>query len=82
MQSTQTMLLERAMQPEVLGILVPIVAMLAVTAVWITKLWIRHRERMAMIEMGMNPDQRPEKAAGNDAEFRFDATVARDDYRR
>jgi hypothetical protein len=44
------------LRPEVLGSLVPVAAIFMVTVIVITKLVIRHRERMAMIEQGMDPD--------------------------
>ena len=47
---------DRILQPQVLSMLIPISAILMVGAVMITKLIIRHRERLAMIEQGMNPD--------------------------
>jgi hypothetical protein len=77
MDSTQASLIQRLLEPDVLGTLVPIVAVIVGGAVWIAKLLIRHRERMAMIEMGMNPDHQPdESGAGN--EVRLEATIARD----
>jgi hypothetical protein len=48
--------------PETIGIMVPIVAIVAFAIVVILKLLIRHRERMAMIERGMHPDYPPEDA--------------------
>jgi hypothetical protein len=49
---------ERLLQEEVLVFLVPITAILVGGAIVITKLIIRHRERIAMIEHGMDPDRR------------------------
>ncbi len=46
---------------ELFGIMIPIVAILAMAVIVITKLSMRHRERMAMIERGMHPDH-PEQA--------------------
>jgi hypothetical protein len=40
----------------VLGLLIPIVAIIAGAAIAITKMIIQHRERLAMIERGRNPD--------------------------
>ena len=51
---------DRILQPQILVFLVPIVAILVGGAVKITKLIISHRERVAMIEQGMNPDAPPE----------------------
>lgn len=39
-----------------LALLVPIVAIVGTFASLIARRWMRHRERMAMIEMGMHPD--------------------------
>ena len=46
---------------ELFGIMIPIVAILAMAVIVTTKLAMRHRERMAMIERGMHPDH-PEEA--------------------
>jgi hypothetical protein len=43
--------------PETLIFMIPIVAILVGGLTTITKQLIRHRERMAMIEQGMNPDR-------------------------
>jgi hypothetical protein len=58
-RSTERMYWERLLQPDVLVFLIPISAILVGGAVAITKLLIRHRERLAMIEHGMHPDQPP-----------------------
>jgi hypothetical protein len=42
--------------PAIFGMLIPIVAILAWAAITITKMIINHRERLAMIERGRNPD--------------------------
>jgi uncharacterized membrane protein (DUF106 family) len=42
---------------EVLVFVIPIVAILVGGIVGLTKLLLRHRERMAMIQRGMHPDQ-------------------------
>jgi hypothetical protein len=44
------------LRPEQIALLIPVAAILTWGAVSITKLWIRHRERLAMIERGLNPD--------------------------
>jgi len=44
------------LSPAVLIFLIPIVAIIVGGIVAIAKLLIRHRERLAMIERGMNPD--------------------------
>jgi len=46
----------RVMDPGVLAMLIPIVAIVAWGAISITKMIINHRERLAMIERGRNPD--------------------------
>lgn len=48
--------------PIVIVFLVPIVAIIVTGVVSIVKMVIAHRERMAMIEQGMDPDRkRPEE---------------------
>jgi len=44
-----------------LALSIPIVAILVVGIAGIVKLWITHRERMAMIQQGMHPDHPPEE---------------------
>jgi hypothetical protein len=44
-------------RPDTLVFCVPIVAIVMVGVVGIAKLLMRHRERMAMIERGMHPNQ-------------------------
>jgi hypothetical protein len=46
----------------ILALLIPILAILGGCGIAFTKLWVRHRERMAMIRMGMHPDH-PEDPA-------------------
>ena len=48
--------LDNLMNPGVLAMLIPIVAIIAGAAIAITKMIIQHRERLAMIESGRNPD--------------------------
>jgi len=48
--------------PDTLVFAVPIVAILVLGIIVITKLLIRHRERMAMIERGMHPDHPEEQS--------------------
>lgn len=43
----------------ILAISIPIVAILTAGAVTIARMVIKHRERMALIEMGMHPDYPP-----------------------
>jgi hypothetical protein len=47
-------------KPDILGIMIPIIAIVALATIVIIKLLIRHRERMTMIERGMHPDFPPE----------------------
>jgi len=49
--------------PETLVLVIPIVAILVGGFVAISKVLIRHRERMAMIERGMHPDHPQESRA-------------------
>jgi hypothetical protein len=46
----------RMLEPGTLAMLIPIVALLVGGAIVITKMVIHHRERLAMIERGINPD--------------------------
>ena len=46
----------RELNPGVVSMLIPIVAIICGIGYAITKAIIHHRERMAMIERGMNPD--------------------------
>ncbi len=45
-----------------LAVSIPILAILAGVVIALTSMWMRHRERMAMIERGMHPDHPPEEA--------------------
>jgi hypothetical protein len=47
---------QRLLNPAILGILVPIVAIAAWAAITITKMIINHRERIALIERGRIPE--------------------------
>ena len=51
--------LDRVLRPEVLGPGVGAVAIVAVAAVVIAVVIVRHRERMAKIERGIDPDDKP-----------------------
>ena len=53
-------LVHNILEPRVLSFIVPIVAILVWGGISITKAMIRHRERIAMIERGVNPDNPPE----------------------
>ena len=50
--------LDRVLRPEVLGPGIGAVAIVAVAAVLITIAIVRHRERMAKIERGFDPDEK------------------------
>ena len=52
-------LLELLLRPSVLPFMIPIVAIVAGAAIKITRMVIAHRERMAKIELGWDPDQPP-----------------------
>ena len=43
------------------GFVTPIVVMICVTIITVTKMVIRHRERMGMIKHGICPDEPPDK---------------------
>ena len=60
-------LLDRLLRPEILGVMIPIVAILTGGAIAISARITRHRERLAMIERGMHPDQ-PDRAELEDSE--------------
>jgi hypothetical protein len=49
----------RILNPGVLGLLIPIVAIVSWASIAITKMIIAHRERIAMIERGRFPDMPP-----------------------
>ena len=46
----------RILDPAILGLLIPVVALLVGGAIAITKMVTKHQERLAMIERGINPD--------------------------
>lgn len=48
---------ELLLRPDVIWVLIPIVAILGGIGHKIVKLVIAHRERMAMIEQGIHPDE-------------------------
>lgn len=48
--------LTRVLNPEVLIFVIPIVAIISGGIVAVTKTFTRHRERLAMIENGFDPD--------------------------
>ena len=52
-------LLQSFMRPEILVFCIPIAAILGGLAYAMTKAIIAHRERMAKIQQGIDPDERP-----------------------
>ena len=54
-------ILDLLKNPATAVFLIPIVAILVGGTIALFTMYIRHRERMAMIERGMNPDKPPEK---------------------
>ena len=48
-------------RPEIIVFMIPIVAILVGGAISILKMWIKHRERMGLIEHGIHPDYPPEE---------------------
>ncbi len=57
-------MIERILRPEILALLIPVIAVAGTFTFLIMKTRSAHRERMAMIEQGMHPD-RPELEAGD-----------------
>jgi hypothetical protein len=53
-------ILNRILQPNILPLMIPIVAIVGGVTIVIVKKVFSHRERMAMIERGINPDYPPE----------------------
>lgn len=58
-------LLDRILRPDILGVMIPIVAILSVFGLLLGRRIITHRERMAMIDRGMHPD-RPDEDYDDD----------------
>lgn len=56
-------LLERVLEPGVLALLIPVVAVVGGITAGITKMVIQHRERMAKLEQGIDPDA-PQETIG------------------
>jgi hypothetical protein len=52
------------LQPETLAMLIPIAGILVAGAIAITSMVIKHRERIAMIQQGMDPDTPKGKRGG------------------
>ena len=64
MEPSSVSLARRLLEPDVLGCMIPIVAIVTFGGVRIVKSLIAHRERMSLIEMGLHPDHPPEDAPG------------------
>lgn len=60
-------LLDRILRPDILGVMIPIVAIVAGFGLLLARRIIVHRERMAMIERGMHPD-RPDEGYDDEVE--------------
>ncbi len=50
--------MDRLLDPIVLGVMIPIVAIVGAFTLTILRRWARHKERMGMIEEGLDPDER------------------------
>ena len=48
--------MDRFLDPAILGLMIPIVAIVGTFTLVILRAWARHQERMAMIAQGMHPD--------------------------
>jgi hypothetical protein len=44
------------LDPAILALCIPLAAIVGGFSIVLTRMWTRHRERMAMIEMGLHPD--------------------------
>jgi hypothetical protein len=56
-----SILVRRLLEPEILVFCIPIVLIALGGLVKLSKMFIDHRERMAMIEMGIHPDCPPDE---------------------
>jgi hypothetical protein len=63
---TSAELLKQLMRPDTFVLLIPIAGILVGGIIAVTKLVIRHRERMALIEQGLYPDHLPEESRSPD----------------
>jgi hypothetical protein len=64
--SVDVTVIDRLLRPEVLPFIMLIVAIIVAGIVAVIKVLIHHRERMAMIEQGMNPDHPPSEEGDDD----------------
>ncbi|MFK7912509.1 MAG: hypothetical protein AB8B93_01230 [Pseudomonadales bacterium] len=53
--------LEKLLQPEVVWVVIPVIAILAVVGRKLAQRYFEHKERMAKIEAGIDPDANPEQ---------------------
>ena len=67
--------MESLLNPAILGIMIPIVAVVTAGTVILARVWMRHRERMAMIEMGMHPDHPEDEHVELDYEDRVELSA-------
>ncbi len=63
-----TSVLQRILQPDILGVMIPIVAIITFGGLAIIRVMFRHRERMAMIEHGIHPDYPPDDVESEERE--------------
>ena len=54
--------MDRMMDPQVFSMLIPIAVIIMGGTYAIARAYMRHKERIAMIERGMNPDEPEVKA--------------------
>ena len=50
--------MDRLLDPGFIGVMIPIVGVVGVFTSLIFRRWTNHRERMAMIDQGLDPDER------------------------
>jgi hypothetical protein len=55
---------DRILDPGIVAILIPIIAIIMFGTLAIVKAVVHHRERMAKIGMGIDPDARPTEDSG------------------
>ncbi len=61
--------------------MIPIVAIVGAFGTVIGRLWMRHRERMALIEMGIHPDYPPSDGEEEDS-VELEPSRSRESLRR
>lgn len=70
-------LLDRLLRPDILGVLIPIVAIISVFGFLTVKAIVRHRERLAMIERGMRPDHPLDELEAEEDDDRIELDLPR-----